>query len=163
MVEASSTSAGWLVGSLLAGIGVCVMHYMGMFAQNMRASMAFDLKMVALSVAIAVTAAAAALWLAFHLKRRSHQLGAAAVMGMAVCAMHYVGMSAATVICTAAAPPNAFTVDGDYLGLMVFGVAGIVLSSIAWVVSERSIEAAERAATGNFNRMPRSTHFETRP
>jgi NO-binding membrane sensor protein with MHYT domain len=153
--------AGWLAGSLLAGIGVCVMHYTGMFAQNMRASMEFDLKMVALSVAIAVTAAAAALWLAFNLSRRLHQLGAAAVMGLAVCAMHYVGMSAATVICTAAAPANAFTVDGGHLGLMVFGVAGIVLSSVAWVVSERSIEATERAATGQSSRMPGGTRLRT--
>jgi len=117
---------GWLAGSLLAGLGVCVMHYMGMFAMNMRASMQFDLAIVALSIAIAVTAAAAALWLAFHLKKMSHQLGAAAVMGLAVCTMHYVGMSAATMICTAAAPSDAFTVGGRYLGLMVFDFRTIV-------------------------------------
>jgi NO-binding membrane sensor protein with MHYT domain len=152
------SKAGWLAGSLLAGIGVCVMHYMGMFAMNMRASMEFDLVVVALSVVIAVTAAAAALWLAFHLKRTSHQLGAAAVMGLAVCTMHYVGMSAATMICTAAAPSDAFTVGGRYLVLMVFGVAGVVLLAIAWVISERSIEAAARAA-GDSNRMPGGTRL----
>ncbi len=31
------SQSGWLAGSLLAGIGVCVMHYMGMFAMSMRA------------------------------------------------------------------------------------------------------------------------------
>ena len=45
------------------------MHYMGMFAMNMRASMDFDLNIVGLSVAIAITAAGAALWLAFNLRR----------------------------------------------------------------------------------------------
>ena len=160
--RAKFSKAGWLAGSVLAGIGVCVMHYMGMFAMRMRASMEFNLGMVALSVAIAITAAGVALWLAFHLKRRLHQLAAAAVMGLAVCAMHYVGMSAATMICTAAAPPpDAFTVEGGYLGLMVFGVAGIVLSSIAWVVSERSIEAAARVA-GDSNRMPGGTRLRAR-
>lgn len=133
---------GWVAGSVLAGLGVCVMHYMGMFAMNMRATMEFDPAWVALSVAIAITAAAAALWLAFNLRRLSHQAVAAVVMGVAVCSMHYVGMNAATMICTAAAPANAFTIGGSFLGLMVFGVAGGVLLVIGYMMSERSIDDA---------------------
>ncbi|RYF54042.1 MAG: hypothetical protein EOO29_55715, partial [Comamonadaceae bacterium] len=60
----------------------------------------------------------------------------------AVCSMHYVGMSAATMICTAAAPANGFTIGGSFLGLMVFGVAGAVLLLIGYVMSERSIDDA---------------------
>jgi NO-binding membrane sensor protein with MHYT domain len=126
---------GWLAGSLLAGLGVCVMHYMGMFAMNMRAAMTLDMATVALSVVIAISAAAAALWLAFNLSRLSHQIGAAAVMGVAVCTMHYVGMSAANMVCTAAAPVDAFTVGGNSMGLAVFGTAGAVLIFIFWVMT----------------------------
>lgn len=137
---------GWAAGSVLAGLGVCVMHYMGMFAMNMRATMEFDGARVLLSVAIAITAAAAALWLAFNLRKVSHQAAAAVVMGVAVCSMHYVGMSAATMICTAAAPANAFTIGGSFLGLMVFGVAGAVLLVIGYVMSERSIDDAAHSS-----------------
>ena len=134
------SKTGWLAGSLLAGLGVCVMHYMGMFAMNMRASMQFDLGVVALSVGIAITAAAAALWLAFNLRKLSHQIAAAAVMGVAVCTMHYVGMSAASMYCIAAAPGDALAIGGRYMGLSVFGAAGAVLIFIYWVVTGNGME-----------------------
>jgi len=62
-------------------------------------------------------------------------------MGLAVCTMHYVGMTAATMVCTAAAPASSMLIGGRYIGLVVFGVAGAVLIVIAWIVSERSIAA----------------------
>jgi NO-binding membrane sensor protein with MHYT domain len=136
------TRGGWLAGSLLAGIGVCVMHYMGMFAMNMRATMNFDPAIVAGSVAIAIGAAAAALWLAFNLTELLHQFVAAAVMGVAVCTMHYVGMTAASMICTTAAPHSDFLVGGSYMGLAVFGTAAAVLIFIFWAVTGRSMDEA---------------------
>jgi len=132
---------GWLAGSLLAGVGVCVMHYMGMFAMNMRATMTLDPGIMAASAAIAIAAAGAALWLAFNLSKFTHQVIAAAVMGVAVCTMHFVGMTAADMVCTAAAPANALTVGGSYLALGVFGMSGAVLLLIFWIVSERAFEA----------------------
>ncbi|WP_077002538.1 MHYT domain-containing protein [Variovorax sp. KK3] len=121
------TRGGWLAGSLIAGVGVCVMHYIGMFAMNMRASLAFDPLIVAASVAIAIGAAAAALWLAFNLTELAHQFIAAAVMGLAVCAMHYTGMGAATLVCTSAAPRAAYLVGDGNMGLAVFNIASVAL------------------------------------
>lgn len=137
--------SGWLAGSLLAGLGVCVMHYMGMYAMNMRASMNFDIATVGLSALIAVTAAGAALWLAFNLRKFSHQIAAAAVMGLAVCTMHYVGMSAASMVCTTAAPTDALAIGGSYMGLTVFGTAGAVLIFIYWVVTGSSLDTTPAA------------------
>lgn len=133
---------GWLGASLLAGVGVCVMHYLGMYAMNMRATMTLDPMIVAASAVIAISAAAAALWLAFNLSELTHQLVAAAVMAVAVCTMHYVGMSAASMVCTTAAPVDAFLMGGRYIGLSVFGISGGVLLFIAWVATERTIENA---------------------
>ncbi|VTU25771.1 MHYT domain (predicted integral membrane sensor domain) [Variovorax sp. PBS-H4] len=121
------TRGGWLAGSLVAGIGVCVMHYIGMFAMNMRASMSFDPVIVAASVAIAIGAAAAALWLAFNLTELAHQFVAAAVMGGAVCAMHYTGMVAATMVCTSSPGASSFLVGDGNLGLAVFNTASVAL------------------------------------
>jgi len=123
---------GWMLGSLLAGAGVCVMHYMGMYAMNLRADMKLDLVVVGISVAIAVTAAAAALWLAFHITRNSHRLAASLVMGLAVCAMHYTGMSAAEFICVASKPAPMWAIGGDNLPVLVFAVAGAVLVLLCW-------------------------------
>lgn len=131
---------GWIKGSLLAGLGVCVMHYMGMFAMNLRATMSLDWGIVAGSVAIAIIAAASALWLAFNLSELTHQVVAAAVMGVAVCSMHYVGMTAATMVCTAPIAPDSLSFGGSNLSLGVFGTAGAVLIFILWVVTGRALD-----------------------
>lgn len=135
---------GWIAASVLAGLGVCVMHYMGMYAMKMRATMELDLFIVGVSVAIAVTAAAAALWLAFHTNNLPRQMIAAAVMGLAVCTMHYVGMSAATMICTAPSVAQGLTLGGSDLVLVVFSVVGMVLISIFWLITDVDTNAARK-------------------
>lgn len=123
---------GWLLGSLLAGVGVCVMHYMGMYAMNLRADMSLDLNVVMLSFLIAVTASAAALWLAFHVVKSSHRVVAALIMGLAVCAMHYTGMRSAEFICVESKALPLWAIGGTYLSQMVFTVAGLVLVYLGW-------------------------------
>lgn len=89
-----------LVAGPLAGIGVAVMHYLGMYGMRFGGYFDWNLLLVLLSVAIAVAAASAALWLAFHARSAVTRAGAALAMGVAVCTMHYTGMAAATVVCT---------------------------------------------------------------
>lgn len=139
--------SGWLAGSLLAGLGVCVMHYMGMYAMNLNAVMTLDPGIVGISVAIAIVAAAAALWLAFNLTKLSHRIVSALVMGVAVCSMHYVGMSAANMICIADRPSLLWKIAGDDLGVWVFCVASAVLLCIFWVVLGRSIDDQKSQST----------------
>jgi hypothetical protein len=55
--------------------------------------------------------------------------------------MHYVGMSAASMVCIAAAPADALAIGGSYMGLTVFGTAGAVLIFIYWVVTGSSLDA----------------------
>ena len=109
---ASSTFALWLgsrttlplprlaAGALLLGGGIAAMHYTGMAAMKMAPGIVYSAVLVGASVAIAVVAGGAALWIAFHLRRhsarvRSYRMGAALVMGIAIVAMHYTGMAAA--------------------------------------------------------------------
>ncbi|WP_345819842.1 MHYT domain-containing protein [Methylobacterium fujisawaense] len=86
-----------LVAGVLMGLGVAGMHYTGMAALRIPGDLAYNRPMVALSVAIAVTAATAALWLSFHQHGVWQKLVAACVMGVAVAGMHYTGMAAATI------------------------------------------------------------------
>jgi NO-binding membrane sensor protein with MHYT domain len=83
-----------LLAGGITGIGVASMHYCGMYAMNMTASMTYDPTLFALSIVIALAAATAALWLAFNLDGNAKMLGAAVIMGIAVCGMHYTGMAA---------------------------------------------------------------------
>ncbi|MBO1414307.1 MHYT domain-containing protein [Streptomyces sp. FH025] len=86
-----------LVGGLTTGLGVAAMHYLGMAAMVLPGRLGYDHLTVALSVAIAVIAATAALWAALNIRGTLAVLAAAPVMGVAVCAMHYTGMAALSV------------------------------------------------------------------
>ena len=135
---------GWIAASVLAGLGICVMHYMGMYAMQFSADMEMDLRIMAASMGIAVTAAAAALWLAFHTTSLARQTISAAVMALAVCAMHYVGMHAATMVCTAPVATKGLTLSETDLVMVVFSVIGMVLVSIYWLVTDVDIDAIRK-------------------
>ena len=89
--------AGLLIAGPLMGLGVAAMHYTGMAALQISGRLAYSVPVVVLSVAIAVTAATAALWLAFRQHGVWQKLTAASIMGLAVAGMHYTGMAAATI------------------------------------------------------------------
>ena len=88
------------VGALGMGGGVAAMHYTGMAAMRMAPFIQYDDWLVLLSIVIAIGASGAALWMAFKLRLRESRsvwlrIGAACVMGAAICGMHYTGMAAA--------------------------------------------------------------------
>ena len=128
----SFSTRGWIVGSILAALGVCVMHYMGVYAMTMRASLSLDWGLVAASAAIAAAAAAAALWLVFHARKTSHRTAASLAMATAVCAVHYTGMSAAEFICAASDPKPLWSIGGYDLPTAVYAVTGMVLLWLCW-------------------------------
>jgi len=83
-----------LVGGSLMGLAIAAMHYTGMLAMQMPAQIHWDSVIVWVSIAIAVVASIAALWMAFNLDARWQLFVAALVAGVAVCGMHYTGMFA---------------------------------------------------------------------
>ncbi|MGB0910934.1 MAG: response regulator [Nitrospirales bacterium] len=91
----------WLLGSLLMGIGIGAMHYIGMFAMRMNAALHHDMIYVILSVAIAVSVALIALRLAFKFRDQQKKylgwgrIGSAILMGFSVTGLHYTAMAGA--------------------------------------------------------------------
>ncbi|MFJ3456604.1 putative bifunctional diguanylate cyclase/phosphodiesterase [Scandinavium goeteborgense] len=80
--------------------GVVIMHYVGMAALMMQDNISWNYGLVVLSIIIAIVASGVGLWLAFSLRLHGkgaliNRLTAAVVMGIAIAAMHYTGMSAA--------------------------------------------------------------------
>jgi NO-binding membrane sensor protein with MHYT domain len=118
-----------LFAGILMGLGVAGMHYLGMTAMLSSAQMSYDGGVVALSVAIAIVASMAALWLAFNLRGKLQMLGSALVMGVAVCGMHYTGMSALE-LSEGGILPAGFEqgLRGDYLGVVIFVVVVVMLA-----------------------------------
>jgi signal transduction histidine kinase len=115
-----------LVAGGFAGLGVATMHYVGMAAMRMAAAISYDPTLFAASIAIAVVAATAALWLAFNLEAAWHKVAAAFVMGAAIAGMHYTGMAATIFTPLAGAPMTTTSAISPY-GL----AASVAAASIA--------------------------------
>jgi NO-binding membrane sensor protein with MHYT domain len=92
VVRRSWDSAALPVGGTITGLGVGAMHYSGMYAMKTDIEIVYDPFVVAVSMVIAVVAATAALWFALHVHGIVATIGAALLMGVAVCGMHYTGM-----------------------------------------------------------------------
>jgi diguanylate cyclase len=89
-----------LWGGVLMGIGIASMHYTGMAAMETSPPIRYDPTLFAASIAIAISASLAALWIAFTLRTDSvwmiyAKYAAAVIMGAAISGMHYTGMAAA--------------------------------------------------------------------
>jgi NO-binding membrane sensor protein with MHYT domain len=90
-----------VIGGMVTGGGVCIMHYVGMMALTAHVSMKWNPGLVVLSIIIAVVASTAAFWILFRLlplfpTYESLRLGSSFIMAVAVCGMHYTGMMAVT-------------------------------------------------------------------
>ncbi|GAA2630519.1 MHYT domain-containing protein [Paractinoplanes durhamensis] len=82
---------------LLTGGGVLAMHYSGMEGMHVAGTIHYNLALVLASAIIAVVASTVALWFAISVRGWLPVSGAAAIMAIAVCGMHYTGMAAMNV------------------------------------------------------------------
>ena len=112
-------------GGLLMGIGIAVMHYTGMAAMRMPATLFYDPLLVALSVLIAIVASTAALWLASRDVNGKARAAAAGCMGLAISAMHYTGMGA--VAFSGHGPLGHDMATSELPGHAALGQAGLAL------------------------------------
>ena len=88
-----------IMGAFFIGTGIISMHFLGMEAMQMGASIEYDLLLWSLSALIAFATSLVALYLLFNLRDVSgfqwKKLFSAILMGVAISGMHYTGMSAA--------------------------------------------------------------------
>jgi PAS domain S-box-containing protein len=135
----SRTRPGWvpaLVGGVCMGPAIAGMHYIGMAAMRVPATITYLPGLVALSIAIAVGASTASLALAFRYRGempRAAQRGkwaSALAMGLAIAGMHYVGMAAARF-----APHGDAIPVGETNLLATRGLAGSVVAAAFVILS----------------------------
>src|SRR5437868_8219449 len=140
-----------LLGSGFAmGLGISGMHYTGMGAMRMAASIEYDPQWVVLSIMIAISASVVALWLAFRHTSAVQRLFAGVVMGLAVSGMHYAAMEGALFLPAMPVAGHAGHVVGQApLAFLLAGTTIVILSiGIAAAVYDRaSAERAQREAS----------------
>ena len=130
----------YFVAALSSGLGIAAMHYTGMLAIESDARVYYDAPLFIASILIAVAASFVALVLAFffHDKKGASflwlKLFAALVMGVAICAMHFVGMAGYQMVLPPGVEPHllhdnqhsplAFAIAGVMLAIIVSGMIG---------------------------------------
>ncbi len=125
-----------IMGGVFIGLGISCMHYMGM--EGMKNEMVIHYKpgLFFLSLLVGIGAALAALWLALHNNKGSSQrqyyikVVSAAVMGVAICGMHYTGMEAAVFT---PKPHHQMLIykdfiDPNHLALFIAGITALIIS-----------------------------------
>ncbi|RYZ12085.1 MAG: response regulator [Alphaproteobacteria bacterium] len=140
-----------LIGAgVFVGMGVVVMHYMGMSAMRIAGTVAYRPELFSASVVIALTAATVALWLATNLTQLWQRVGAAIVMAVAICGMHYTGMTGTVMIAAPVFAPAEALVSKSVLAAFVaigagcFVAIALVLAFIDRRLEARSVVEAQR-------------------
>lgn len=135
-----------LAGGVITGLAVAGMHYTGMWAMQIQGTISYDRTLVAVSIAIAVVAATAALWFTLVLESPLLRFAGGLVMGLAVTGMHYTGMAAVRVaVDPSAAPPNGLEVFSFLFPVFVIGLLALVVPITAVMLApDRSAETEKK-------------------
>jgi signal transduction histidine kinase/CheY-like chemotaxis protein len=122
------------LGALFMGVGVAIMHYTGMAAMNMGATIHYDPLLVGVSILIAIVASFAALLVVYLLREKTSiagilmKFGAGIVMGAAISGMHYTGMAAASFIKNAGVETlDIYSINTEMLAYAVIGATILIL------------------------------------
>lgn len=138
-MAAGEYSVGKLVlAGTFVGLGVAGMHYTGMLAMLVQADVQWDVNIIIISVVIAIVASIVALWLAMHVEQLWQIIVSALVMGIAVCGMHYTGMTAISMVHN----PNLPPVEAMDVGVVAFSLIVVALDVIVLVVSMAIVGAS---------------------
>ena len=141
-----------LTGSVILGGGIAGVHYIGMAAMRLSAITQFSFLLVTFSIFLAVLFSLLALLLAFDLREEAkwtvpRRLGSAMLMGVAISAMHYTGMAAASFI---PGPPQDFS---HAVSISPLGNNGIAIVTLIVIVAAMVTSSVDRRAESETRRL----------
>ncbi len=138
--------------AIIMGAGIASMHYGGMAAMRITPSIQYDNLWLTISIVIAVVASGAALIITRQVRNVPAQhavwvkTGAALIMGLAICGMHYSGMEAA-IYAPDASMASDNVLRGNWMGIPTAIVGAIMLLLALLVALEdfRRLEQQKKA------------------
>ncbi len=148
------------VAGVITGSGVLAMHYSGMRAMHLSGELHYRPTLVVASGIIAVVAATVALWFAQSVKGWVPITGAAAVMAVAVCGMHYTGMAAMDVELAPIEEFGRHGVDGVRPLLMIVPITLLTAATIVGMALSALQAMTEEEFTDGAGTPRRGVHAE---
>ncbi|MBN9407840.1 MAG: histidine kinase [Burkholderiales bacterium] len=127
-----------LLSSVLLGLGVCAMHYLGMLGMRFDGYIVWSWPIVLASLVLSVAGAGGALWLVFAAHSPRALRAAPLVMAAAVSGMHYVAMTAAGFVCSTASrsiPGQGVVASTELTNVLMISLVGMmaVLALDQWL------------------------------
>jgi PAS domain S-box-containing protein len=119
-----------LAGGVAVGLGIGTMHYTGMAAMQLQPTLLYDPTLFIVSILVAVSLAALALWISFGLRLHldigdgTLRLVAAVVMGLAISGMHYTAMQAARFV---GSPQPGYHAEHNSQFALAIGIAAVTV------------------------------------
>lgn len=139
------------LSGVLLGLTISGMHYIGVAAMTFSGFLLFDRDYVAASVLVSVVFSVVAMVRAHHLTTRGRQIEIGGWLTLAICGLHFTGMTAVTV-----APGMAEAIEGTVIGTSSLAVAvggvsvGILTASLIAIMVEHHLS---RRALRDLGRM----------
>ncbi len=139
-----------IAGGMLIGLGVAAMHFLGMTAFVTQGRIEWESAIIAASIAFGVAGATAALMVVGRGRTLHQQFIASGLLTLGVCALHFTGMGAITIV-----PDASIEVPAQLMsvGMMTFAVAAItgliILGGLGAILieSQTSRSALDRIRT----------------
>lgn len=142
------------VGTVVFGLGIASMHYIGMAAMRLPAMCRYSPGIVVLSIALAVAISMVALRLIFDCREDEvtgrRKLASSVLMGAAIPAMHYTGMAAVTFVPMAMGESLTHSVAISSLGVVVISSVTLIvlgLGILTSMINRRFVSQALRRVT----------------
>jgi len=133
------------LGGALTGSAIGAMHYVGMAAVHAPAREIWDFGYVAGSLVIGIAAMALGMVLVMRGERLKAYMIGAVVFTLAICAMHFTGMSAVTFVFDPTIPATKGVLAPSTLAIAIAAMATLILG-LGMVVATVDHHLAERAA-----------------
>jgi len=139
-----------LLGGIVLGSGIGIMHYTGMAAMQMDAFLRYDLGLFLLSIVVAVILAIISLWSRtcflqlFPQYKRTALILASIIMGCAVSGMHYTAMSAAYFLIGDVSTNVDTGIEPTTLAIIISGLSALFIGIVLlYISSQFSSQLAE--------------------
>src|SRR6266581_3714351 len=148
----------WLIGGATAmGFGIWSMHFTGMLAFRLPVLVSYSWPTVLLSLLVAISASAFALYVVSrHELGMVRALAGSVIMGSGIAAMHYTGMASASFIPSTVAPGLSHAASVSSLGN-----AGIVIVTLIVLVTVVLTSAVDRRLASQRAELERGRELAT--
>lgn len=133
--------AGPAIGGAVVAGGIAAMHYTGMAAFEVQATMHWDATLVTASILVGAVLGALALPVGLHSNENAWRIGGALLLTLAICSHHFTAMSAVTIVPDPTIEVSQLSVPAVWLALGValisFAIIGLAIAGIVLDIRDR--------------------------